>query len=159
MGEGRRTAKTQAVCVELGPLCSILGFPLPTQPSPLPPPPSYLPELLGRLYGRGSGVLDIFYLRTAFFFRLEMCHKPILCPNVAQKCKLARGYQNHRNFAWNTRGALKLRRFTSPDLASLKCYAFLRPPPKRGCGPLGGGGKGRVAFHWSHFLRIQVRNS
>ena len=39
MGEGRRTAKTQAVCVELGPLCSILGFPLPTQPSPLPPPP------------------------------------------------------------------------------------------------------------------------
>ena len=89
MGEGRRTAKTQAVCVELGPLCSILGFPLPTQPSPLPPPPppSYLPELLGRLYGRGSGVLDIFYLQTAFFFRLEMCHKPILYPNVAQKCK------------------------------------------------------------------------
>ena len=60
-----------------------------------------------------------------------MCHKPILCPNVVYKCKLARGYQNHRNFALNTRGALKLRRFSSPDLASLKCNAFLRPTPKR----------------------------
>ena len=29
MGEGRRTAKTQ-----LGPLCSFLGFSLPTQPPP-----------------------------------------------------------------------------------------------------------------------------
>ena len=38
MSEGRRTTKTQAVCLELGPLCSILGFPLPTQPSPPPPP-------------------------------------------------------------------------------------------------------------------------
>ena len=28
-------------------------------------------------------------------------------------------------FALNTRSALKLRRFSSPDLASLKCYAFL----------------------------------
>ena len=36
MGEGRRTAKTQAaqaVCLELSPLCSILGFSLPTLPS------------------------------------------------------------------------------------------------------------------------------
>ena len=54
-----------------------------------PPPPSPLTRRShkGRLYGRGSGVLDIFYLQTAHFFRLEMCHKPILCPNVAQKCK------------------------------------------------------------------------
>ena len=34
MGERRRTTKMQAVCLELGPLCSILGFPLPTQPPP-----------------------------------------------------------------------------------------------------------------------------
>ena len=87
-GRIRRTAKTQAVCVELGPLCrlcSILGFPLPTQPSPLPPP--LLAGVIRALIRRGSGVLDIFYLQTAFFFRLEMRHKPILCPNVAQKCK------------------------------------------------------------------------
>ena len=49
MGEGRRTAKTQAVCVELGPLCSILGFPLPTQPSPLPPPPLLLAGVIRAL--------------------------------------------------------------------------------------------------------------
>ena len=30
--QGRRKAETQAVCLELGPLCSILEFSLPTQP-------------------------------------------------------------------------------------------------------------------------------
>ena len=30
--------------------------------------------------------LDIFY-QTAHFFWLEMCPKPVSCPNVAQKCK------------------------------------------------------------------------
>ena len=40
MGEGRRTAKRQAVCLELGPLCSILGVPLPHPPPPPPPPPA-----------------------------------------------------------------------------------------------------------------------
>ena len=34
--QGRRKAETQAVCLELGPLCSILEFPLPTQPLPRP---------------------------------------------------------------------------------------------------------------------------
>ena len=33
--QGKRTTKTQAICLELGPLCSISEFPLPTQP-PLP---------------------------------------------------------------------------------------------------------------------------
>ena len=83
MGEGRRTAKTQAVCQELGPLCSILGFPLPIQSFPPVPRRSHQ----GCLYVRRSGVLDIFYPQTAYFFRLKMCHKAILCPNVAQKCK------------------------------------------------------------------------
>ena len=46
MGEGRRTAKTQ-----LGPLCSILGFPLPTQP---PPPP---PHLAGVVRGAYTGAV------------------------------------------------------------------------------------------------------
>ena len=43
------------------------------------------------------------------------------------------------NFALNTRGALKFRRFSSPDLASLKCHAFLRPTPKRAAAPWGWG--------------------
>ena len=32
--QGKRTTKTQAVCLELGPLCSISEFPFPTQPPP-----------------------------------------------------------------------------------------------------------------------------
>ena len=43
------------------------------------------------------------------------------------------------NFAFNTRGVLKLRRFSSPDLASLKCHAFLCPTPKRAAAPWGVG--------------------
>ena len=39
------------------------------------------------------------------------------------------------NFALNTRSTL--RRFFSPDLASLKCHAFLRPTPKRAAAPWG----------------------
>ena len=40
--QGRRNAKRQAVCLErfayaYSPLCSILEFPLPTQPLPRPP--------------------------------------------------------------------------------------------------------------------------
>ena len=34
------------------------------------------------------------------------------------------------SFAFNTRGALELSRFSSPDLSGLKCSAFLRPIPK-----------------------------
>ena len=54
---------------------------------------------------------------------------------LLRNTKLARGYQNQRNFALNTRGALKLRRVSSPNLASLKCYAFLRSTPKRAAAP------------------------
>ena len=43
MGEGRRTAKTQ-----LGPLCSFLGFSLPTQPPP--PPPAHLAGVVRGAY-------------------------------------------------------------------------------------------------------------
>ena len=52
--QGRRTAKTQAVCLELGPLCSILEFPSPSLNAPPPPPP---PESSGTLRsedGEGS---------------------------------------------------------------------------------------------------------
>ena len=99
MGEGRRTAKTQAVCVELGPLCSILGFPLPTQPSPSLPPASYLPELLGRLYGRGSGYLTFSICKLLSFSGLKCAISLYFAQTLLRNAKLARGYQNHRNFA------------------------------------------------------------
>ena len=103
--QGRRKAETQAVCLELGPLCSILEFSLPTQPLLRPAGvirgaytgavQAYLtfslaleverPTSKAREKRPGDEV-DIFY-QTAHFFWLEMCRKPIFCSNVAQKCK------------------------------------------------------------------------
>ena len=103
--QGRRTAKTQAVCLELGPLWSILEFPSP--PSFSLDPPESLGALIRARFKRtwhflwlwrwsapptkrGKSApgtrLDISY-QTAHFFWLEMCRKPIFCPHVAQKCK------------------------------------------------------------------------
>ena len=45
------------------------------------------------------------------------------------------------NFVLNTRGALKLRMFSSLDLASVKCHAFLRPTQKRAAAPWGVGAR------------------
>ena len=69
------------------------------------------------------------------------------------------------SFAFSTRGALKLCRFSSPDLSSLRFFA----PPETGCRLLGGGGEGTndISDYESAlfftlnviFLRIQVRNS
>ena len=56
-------------------------------------------------------------------------------PNLREVARTA------ENFALHTRGALELRRFSTPDLASLKCHAFLRPTPKRAAA-LWGVGKG-----------------
>ena len=41
------------------------------------------------------------------------------------------------SFAFNTRGALKLCRFSSPAMSSLECSTFLRPTPKRAAAPRG----------------------
>ena len=41
------------------------------------------------------------------------------------------------------RTALKLRRFSSLDLACLKCHAFLRTTPKRAAAPWGAGVRDR----------------
>ena len=125
----------------------MLHFRVPPPHPAFPPPPPYLPESLGRLYGAVQAYLTFSICKLLSFSGLKCAISLYFAQTLLRNAKLARGYHNHRNFALNTRGALKLRRFTSPDIASLKCYAFLRPPPKRGCGPLGGGGKGRVAFH------------
>ena len=79
--QGSRTGKTQEVCLELGPFCSILEFPLPTQP---PPPPPSDGVIRGAYTGAVHAYLT-FFIYIAYFFRLEICHKPIVCPNVAQK--------------------------------------------------------------------------
>ena len=60
------------------------------------------------------------------------------------------------SFALNTRCALKFRRFSTPVLSSLRCFAFIRLTPTRqkwaaapwgvGVGGGGGGGKGRMTF-------------
>ena len=140
MDEGRRTAKTQAVCLELGPLCSILGFPLPTQPSPSPPPTA------GVIRGVVQAYLTFSICKLLTFSGLKCSISLYFTQTLPRNAKLARGYQKHRDFALNTRGALKLRRFSSPDVASLKCYAFLRPTPKRAAAPWGVGERDRQHF-------------
>ena len=67
MGEGRRTAKTQAVCLELSPLCSILGFPLPTQPLHPASPPARV------IRGAYTGAVQA-------YLTFSICN--ILCPNI-----------------------------------------------------------------------------
>ena len=136
MSEGRRTTKTQAVCLELGPLCSILGFPLPTQPSP--PRRSHQ----GRLYRRGSGVLYIFYLQTAYFFGLEMCHKPILCLNVAQKCKTCSRLPEPQKFCFKQQRCSKVAQVFQPRTGQceMSCVSSPHPDsPKRAAAPWGWG--------------------
>ena len=54
--QGRLTAKAQTVCLELGSLCSIST-----------PRPAACQSHWGRLNGRGSVVLDIFYQTPHFF--------------------------------------------------------------------------------------------
>ena len=133
MGEGRHKAKTQTVCLVLGPLCSILGFPLPTQPSPRP--------LAGVIRGAYTCAVQAYLTfsicKLLSFSGLKCAISLYFAQTLIRNANLARGCQNHRNFALNTRGALKVRRFSSPDLARLKCYAFLRPTPKRAAAPWG----------------------
>ena len=114
-------------------LCSILGFSLPTYPSPLPPPSPPPPPTAGVIRGAYTGAVQAYVTFSGSKCAISLYFAQTLLTNT----KLARSYQNHRNIALNTSGALKLRRFSSPDLASLKCYAFLRPTLKRAAAPWG----------------------
>ena len=122
-------------------LCSILGFPLPTYPSPLPPPSPPPPPTAGVIRGAYTGAVQAyvtFPICKLLTFSGSKCAISLyFAQTLLRNAKLARSYQNHRNIALNTSGALKLRRFSSPDLASLKCYAFLRPTLKRAAAPWG----------------------
>ena len=63
-----------------------------------------------------------------------MISLPKRCSEMQNLVEVARTTEN---FALNTRGAQKLRRFSNPDLASLKCYTFLCPTPKQAAAPWG----------------------
>ena len=106
-----------------------------------PPHPASPPA--GVIGGACTGVVQAYLTfcncKLLTFSGLKCAISLYFAQTLLRNAKLARGYQNHRNFALNTRGALKLRRFSSPDLASLKCYAFLRPTPKRAAAPWGWG--------------------
>ena len=109
---------------------------LPHPPSPPPPPPPPLAGVIKGAYTCAVQAYLTFSICKLFTFSGLKCARSLyFAQTLLRNGKLARGYQNHRNFALNTRGALKLRRFSSPDLASLKCYAFLRPTPKRAAAP------------------------
>ena len=115
---GRRAAKTQAVCLELGPLCSILEFPSP--PSLSPDPPDSLGTLLRARFRRtwhflwlwrwsvlppkpgktAPGTrLDIFY-QTAHFFGLKCAVRLYFAQTLLRNAKRARSCQNCRKFCF-----------------------------------------------------------
>ena len=106
-----------------------------------PPPPS--PSLARVIRGADTGAVQAYLTfsmcKRFTFSGLKCAISLYFAQTLLRNAKLARGYQNHRNFALNTRGALNLRRFSNPDLASLKCYAFLHPTPKRTAAPWGWG--------------------
>ena len=135
-------------------------------PHPASPPPA---GVIRGAYTRAVQAYVTFSIcRLLTFSGLKCAISLYFAQTLLRNAKLARGYQSYRNFALNTSGALKLRRFSSPDLASLKCYAFLRSTPKRAAAPWGlGKGTDNISdcdlalfFPLNvNFLRIQIRNS
>ena len=124
--QGKRTTKKQAVCLELGPLCSISEFPLPTQP----PPPARV------IRGAFTGVVQsylTFSIKLLTFSGLTCAITYILAKRSSEMQNLFEFARTTENL--NTRGALKLCRFFSPAMSSLKCYACLRPTPKPAAAP------------------------
>ena len=78
--QGKRTAKTQAVCLELSPLRSIPEFSLPTQsPARVSRGASYT--------GAVQAYLTLVSTKLLTFSGLTCANKPTFFPNVTQKCK------------------------------------------------------------------------
>ena len=102
-------------------LCSILGFPLPPAPALSPPPTAGV--IRGAYTGAVQAYVTFPICKLLTFSGSKCAISLYFAQTLLRNAKLARSYQNHRNTALNTSGALKLRRFSSPDLASLKCYA------------------------------------
>ena len=106
--QGKRTTKKQAVCLELGPLCSIAEFPLPTQP---PPPAGVI---------RGA-FTDAVQSCLTFSIKL-LTFSGLTCAITYKLAKRSSEMQNLFEFArttenLNTRGAIRLCRFFSPAMS------------------------------------------
>ena len=102
--QGRRTTKKQAVRLELGPLCSISEFPLPTQP----PPP------VGVIRGAFTGAVQsylTFSIKLLTFSGLTCAITYILAKRCSEMQNLFEFARTTENL--NPRGALKLCRFSS----------------------------------------------
>ena len=95
----KRTTKTQAVCLELGPFCSISEFPLPTQPTP----PA------GVIKGAFTGAVQsylTFSIKLLTFSGLTCAITYILAKRCSEMQNLFEFARTTENL--NTRGALKL---------------------------------------------------
>ena len=122
--QGKRTTEKQAVCLELGPLCSISEFPLPTQP-----PPS-----AGVIRGAYTGAVQsylTFSIKLLTFSGLTCAITYILAKRSSEMQNLFEFARTTENL--NTWGALKLCRFSSP---AMLCASS--PHPETCCGPLRG---------------------
>ena len=100
--QGKRTTKKQAVCLELGPLCSISEFPLPT----LPPPPARV------IRGAFTGVVQsylTFSIKLLTFSGLTCAITYILAKRSSEMQNLFEFARTTENL--NTRGAIRLCRF------------------------------------------------
>ena len=118
--QGKRTNEKQAVCLELGPLCSITEFPLPTQR-----PPS-----AGVIRGAFTGALQsylTFSQKLLTFCGLTCAITYVLAKRCSEMQNLFEFARTTENL--NTRGALKLCRFSSPAMSIWKYYACLRATP------------------------------
>ena len=125
---------------------ALLHFRVSPPHSASPSPPSPAGVIRGAYTGAVQAFLTFSICKLLTFSGVKCSMSLYFAQTLLRNAKLGRGYQNHRNFALNTSGAIKLRRFCSPDLASLKCYAFLRPSSRRAAAPWGVGGKGRITF-------------
>ena len=141
--QGKRTTEKQAVCLELGPLYSISEFPLPTQP----PPPA------GVIRGAYTGAVQsylTFSIKLVTFSGFTCAITYILAKGCSEMQNLFEFARTTENL--NTRGALKLCRFSSHAMSCLKCYACLRLTPKPAAAPYGV--EGRDGWHFS--LRLSA---
>ena len=88
----------------------LLHFRVPP-PHPVFPPPPFLAGVIRGAYTCAVQAHLTFSIRKLLTFSgLKCAIRQYFAQTLLRNAKLARGYQSHRNFALNTRGALKLRR-------------------------------------------------
>ena len=94
-------------------------------PPPLPASPARV--IRGAYKVAVQAYLTFSICKLLTFSDLKCAISLYFAQTLLRNANLARGYENHRNFALNTRGALRLRRFSSPDLGISYVMRFLAP--------------------------------